>query len=494
MKRKIILATLFAGVCGMSNAQFWNYSAPEKVGGTINTSASEESIPVFSKDSSILYFVRTYDESNKGGEQDQDVWFSRKDADGGYSDCERLKDVNNKFNNAVLGLNSTGSSMYLLNSYEGKKDLLKGVAVSNGGGESWSKPEGVNIPTLDIEGGFYGFHVNGKENVVIISYAGPGTLGEEDLYVSTKTGSSWSAPVHMGSNVNTAGFEISPWLSDSEDTMFFSSNGMGGEGDADIFYSVKQGSWTSWSKPSNLGPIINSPKFDAYFSHSHDQAYWSSNRESELSDIWMMNILAPPPPTITGIGTDVTVYQGSDGTIDATPESGVPPYTYLWSNGSTEEDPQGLVAGSYDVTLTDAIDQTATTTVVIGEPGPAMDIAMKHMFGYNANKLTVENGELQSFVSTIENQLASGRESVTITIVSSASKVRTATWGTNEKLTKSRADEIKKVLEGYYASKDLTAKVTVEILSTVVDGPDYKGDFENQEKYQPFQFIELQTK
>ena len=127
MRNKIIIAALFTGICGISNAQFWNYSEPVKIGGTINTVGSEESIPVFSKDSSILYFVRTYDESNKGGDQDQDVWFSRKDDKGGYSDCERLTDVNNKFNNAVLGLNTGGTSMYLLNAYEGKKDLMKGI-------------------------------------------------------------------------------------------------------------------------------------------------------------------------------------------------------------------------------------------------------------------------------------------------------------------------------------------------------------------------------
>ena len=45
----------------------------------------------------------------KVGEQDQDVWFSRKDGAGKYNDCERLTDVNNKFNNAVLGLNTTGN-------------------------------------------------------------------------------------------------------------------------------------------------------------------------------------------------------------------------------------------------------------------------------------------------------------------------------------------------------------------------------------------------
>ena len=494
MKRKVVIAALFAGICGVSNAQFWNYSEPMKLGGTVNTVESEESIPVFSKDSSILYFVRTYSDDNKGDAQDQDIWFSRKDGAGSYGDCERLKGVNNKYNNAVLGVNKTGTSMYLLNSYDGKRDLVKGVAKSTGSASQWGKPEGIDIPGLDIDGGFYGFHVNENETVIIISYEGPGTKGQEDLYVSTKNGSSWSSPVHMGSNINSTGYEISPFLSESTDTLYFSSNGFGGQGDADIFYSVKQGSWSSWSKPTNLGAVINTPKFDAYFIHSGSQAYWSSNRDSELSDIWMVNILTPPPPMISGIGTDVTVYQGSDGKIDATPDSGVPPYTYLWSNGATNEDPQGLIAGSYDVTLTDAIGQTAQTTVVIGEPGPALDIAMKHMFGYNANKLTVEDGALKNFVETIEAQLAAGRENVSITIVSSASKVRTATWGTNEKLAKSRATEIQKVLEGYYASKDLTSKVTIEVLSSVVDGPDYKGDFENQDKYQPFQFIELKTK
>ncbi len=493
MRKQIVIGALFTGLCGITNAQFWDYSEPVKIGGTTNTDA-EESIPVFSKDSSILYFVRTYDDSNKGGELDQDVWFSRKDENGGYSDCERLTDVNNKFNNAVLGLGKGGTTMYLLNTYDGKKDLVKGIAVAQGGGTGWDSPQEVNVPTLDIEGDYYGFHVNEDENVMIISYAGPGTKGEEDLYVSLKEGSSWSAPQHMGSSINSTGYEISPFLSKSQDTLYFSSNGFGGEGDADIFYTVKQGSWTNWSAPVNLGNVINSPKFDAYFSHNETQAYWSSNRDTELSDIWMVNILTPPPPTITGVGTDVTVYQGNDGSIDATPDSGVPPYTYLWSNGSTDEDPTGLVAGTYDVTLTDAIGQTAQTSVTIGEPGPPQDIAMKHFFGYNANKLTVDDGDLKNFVETIEAQLTSGRESVTITVVSSASKVRTVTWGTNEKLAKSRATEIKKVLEGYYASKDLSEKVTVEILSSVVDGPDYTGDFENQDKYQPYQFIELKSK
>ena len=244
MKKQIISCTLLLFVPIVSNAQFWKHSDPEKLKGTINSDA-EESIPVFSKDSSALYFVRTFDQKNKGNENDQDIWVSYKDENGGYSDSKQVKKLNNKFNNAVLGLNSSGTRMYLLNSYLGKKDIKKGIAYSESKSGSWSSPESIEIPGLDIQGDFYGFHMNEKEDVIIISYKGSNSLGEEDLYVSTKSGGAWSTPLHMGSAINSAGYEISPFLSKTQDTLFFSSNGFGGEGDADIFYSVKQGDWTS---------------------------------------------------------------------------------------------------------------------------------------------------------------------------------------------------------------------------------------------------------
>ena len=83
MKRKIIIVALFSGLIGGANAQFWDFSDPVKLGGTVNTEA-EESIPVFSKDSSVLFFVRSYDDENKGGAEDHDIWYSVKDEIGGY--------------------------------------------------------------------------------------------------------------------------------------------------------------------------------------------------------------------------------------------------------------------------------------------------------------------------------------------------------------------------------------------------------------------------
>lgn len=492
MKRQFILLSAVTLLGFTSNAQFWDISTPQKLSGTVN-SIAEESMPVFSKDSSILYFTRTHDASNTGGADDQDIWFSKREANGDYTNCELVKGLNNKYNNALLGISRDGKSVYLLNSYEGKKDMVKGIAKSTQKGSGWETPTELVIPGLDIEGDFYGFHVTEDEKTIIISYKGPNSLGQEDLYVSTKNGTEWSAPVHMGSVLNTTGFEISPFLSSGQDTLYFSSNGHGGQGDADIFYSVKQGSWTSWSKPINLGSKINSPKFDAYFICSGKHLYWSSNRDNEYSDIYLAMIQTPPPVSIACKGSNVSVFGGSDGKIDATVSGGVAPFTYSWTNSMKTEDISGLKIGKYSVTVTDAVGQTATCESTITEPAPPQDISMKHYFEYNADKLTVKEGKLLQFVNDIEGMLSKGRSSVTIVINSSASYVPTKTFVTNEKLAKSRANQMEKELNSYFKGKGLEGKVKVKIASVLVQGPKYENDNANTDKYREYQYIELKT-
>lgn len=270
------------------NAQFWKISNPYPLGTTVNSQA-EESTPLFSKDSSILYFTRTYDTRNTGGEWDQDIWYSTRMENGeGYNEAKNLKDLNNKFNNAVVGMSADGNRIYLLDAYQGKKDLVKGLAVSerNNNG-SWGSPERVNIPELKIDGDFYGFYVSPDEKIIIISYKGLASNGEEDLYYSETIDGKWTAPKHMGNTVNSEGYEIAPFLNGGKDTLYFSSNGFEGQGEADIYYSVKIGSdWTSWSEPTNLGLPVNSSKFDAYINISDDEIYFSSNRDSTRSDIF----------------------------------------------------------------------------------------------------------------------------------------------------------------------------------------------------------------
>ncbi len=495
MKREISLLACGLMISGAAMSQFWKTSDPIRLSGTVNTDA-EESIPVFSGDNSKLYFVRTYDPSNHGGEYDQDIWVSERQADGSYGNCERVNSLNNKYNNAVQSAASKGVAMYLLNAYEGKKDLQKGLAVSRFESDKWQTPEKVQIPGLDIEGEYYGFFVSKDEKVIIISYQGEGSLGLEDLYVSTKGAGGWSTPQHMGAMINSKGYEISPFLSPSNDTLFFSSNGFGGQGDADIFYSVRQGSgWDQWSRPENLGNVINSPKFDAHFSYSGDQAIWSSNRDGELSDIYIIKILTPPPVTIACTGSDVTTNGGNDGRVDATVEGGVPPFKFEWSNGSTGEDLNGVIKGEYSVTVTDAVGQTATCKSPVSEPPiPAIvNFEFKHMFGYNKNEISTEEGKLREFLDDVEEQIAKTVRKMNNNVYSTASNVPTRTFRTNDNLAKKRADNMDKMLTKYFKEKNLTENVEIEIISAKVDGPKYEKDPENIGKYEPYQFVVLKT-
>ncbi len=496
MKKEILFVIFLCGFCMNSMAQFWQISEPKKLPGTVNTPLFEEIMPVFSKDSSLLYFVRAFDPSSVAGESDQDIWFSKRAADGSYSVCQPLSELNNKFNNGIVGVSSSGKSLYVLNSYEGKKDLVKGLAASIMKSGKWQTPVAISIPTLDIEGEFYTFYVAESEDVLIISYKGPNAIGEEDLYVSTKQNGQWLAPQHMGNVINTAGFETTPFLSKSKDTLFFSSNGLGGLGDADIFYSVKQGnSYTSWTTPVSLGDKVNSPKFDAYFSYSGNTMYWSSNRDGERSDIYMASILTPPALSIICKGKDVSTFGGADGTLSSSVTGGVAPFSYAWSNGATVQNPSGVMKGSYVINVTDAIGQKARCTAKVGEPIPMQDLSFKHVYDYNyANLTCAENESLAAFVKQVEAQVKNGRLGVKINITSSASTVPTKAFdGSNQKLAEARAERMKKELENYFSAAGLSAKVTVIIEYSKVQGPKYRSDYEDQGKYREFQFVELKT-
>ncbi|MCC6578587.1 MAG: SBBP repeat-containing protein, partial [Flavobacteriales bacterium] len=71
--------------------------------------------------------------------------------------------------------------------------------------------------------------------------------------------------------------------------------------------------------------------------------------------------------TASGTVTNVSCNGGNDGSVTATAD-GLPPFTYLWSNGQTGATATGLAAGPISVTVTDANGCSATTDFVVGQP------------------------------------------------------------------------------------------------------------------------------
>ncbi|MCW5906396.1 MAG: gliding motility-associated C-terminal domain-containing protein [Chitinophagales bacterium] len=79
-------------------------------------------------------------------------------------------------------------------------------------------------------------------------------------------------------------------------------------------------------------------------------------------------ITQPTQVTISASVTNLVCNGGGTGAIDITVTGGVPGYSYLWSNGSSNEDQTNLSSGVYSVTVNDATLCSATASYTIIQP------------------------------------------------------------------------------------------------------------------------------
>jgi len=79
-------------------------------------------------------------------------------------------------------------------------------------------------------------------------------------------------------------------------------------------------------------------------------------------------ITEPATLSVNASKTNVSCKNGNNGTITLSVNGGTTPYTYLWSNNATTQNLNGLTAGSYSVTVTDARGCTDQLTVNVYQP------------------------------------------------------------------------------------------------------------------------------
>jgi outer membrane protein OmpA-like peptidoglycan-associated protein/tetratricopeptide (TPR) repeat protein len=138
----------------------------------------------------------------------------------------------------------------------------------------------------------------------------PDGQGGLDIYVSGKDASNqWGEGTNLGSKINSAYDEDSPFLSDNGKMLYFSSNGPNSMGGFDIFKCEKQPDG-SWGNPENLGPGINSPGDDIFFYPRRDGQgfYFSSDRPGGMGD---MDIYSGQLGDIDAPGAPLTQVEGS---------------------------------------------------------------------------------------------------------------------------------------------------------------------------------------
>jgi hypothetical protein len=222
------------------------WGPPENAGEPVN-SASNDFCPTLARDGHTFYFV-----SNRpGGCGAGDIYVSRRRDDEGFDAPTNLGcDVNSAADEAgpfPLEEPGRGPVLYFSSTRAGGFSPEATGALSGDGDLYDSEWHGGSFGPAVLVPGVNSAADEGQPNVrrdaleLFFYSTRPGGLGLADLYSATRAraSDSWSTPVNLGPNVNSAASETRPSLSWDGGTLYFGSTRPGGEGLSDIYVTTR---------------------------------------------------------------------------------------------------------------------------------------------------------------------------------------------------------------------------------------------------------------
>jgi len=270
---------------------------PVRLSENVN-SPYEELFPVISFDESVLYFTRNGHPENIGEKKAQDIWYAVRRPDGDFEPARNLgPPVNNEGHNYLCSVTPDGNTILLGNVYLPNGELRKGLSISHREKEGWRFPEPLRIANFYNKNKYAEYFLASSGNVLLLCIEREDSYGSKDIYVSfLKEDGTWTEPLNLGPTINTPHREASPFLAADGITLYYSSMGFSGFGKGDMFMSRRlDSSWTKWSEPINLGPVLNTSEWDGYYTipASGEVAYFVSHQDSTAkSDIYRVTL--PP--------------------------------------------------------------------------------------------------------------------------------------------------------------------------------------------------------
>lgn len=221
-----------------------------------------EAAPVISPDGNTLYFfVQDHPENTQGKDDTQDIWVSKKDANGVWGKAEHLR---NPFNihrsNQVFTVFPDGSL------------FIKGGRTK--GEKGFSIVTGSSLRELDVkdfksmnQGRFYGASMSADMKHMLIYFSEKENSPNSDLYAShVQANGSWSKPEKL--KLSTTLDDVGPFIGPDQKTLYFASarQSPGRQGGVDIYRTTRlDDTWMNWSEPINMGKPINTSALDYYF-------------------------------------------------------------------------------------------------------------------------------------------------------------------------------------------------------------------------------------
>lgn len=199
------------------------------------------------------------------------------------------KSINSKYHEAGAAFTRGFDTIYFTrNNYlkdglkrdaQGTNNLKIYRAVSKN--NSWKEIEELPFSSDEYSVGHPCISPDGKK--LYFTSDMPGTLGGSDIFVvDILSDGTFSTPRNLGSQINTSGREMFPFVTDTK--IYFATDGLLGYGGLDVFEAKIEGD--NFSKPTNLGRPLNSNLDDfAYIVDENTQrGYVSSNRPGGAGD------------------------------------------------------------------------------------------------------------------------------------------------------------------------------------------------------------------
>lgn len=291
--RSFFIAILLCFTIGRASGQF----AIEKLPASINTSEAAEGMPVISVDGKTLYFARA--RPSVDGNPVLDIWKSVVGKGGTFSEPELIGGkLASRFGIAVTSVAPDNNTLYLVGKLRHNTPPDERVFETHRTSDGVSHPKPIRIRELNLHGEITDYSFGPDQRTLIMALDRDSSIGGNDLYISflDEAKSEWTRPLWLGDIVNSVESEMTPYLASDNKTLYFSSDRPGGYGELDVYRSVRIGdSWTSWTKPENIGAEINRRGRTSYFTIDAKGEYayfvWRKDIKSQI-DIYRLRL--PP--------------------------------------------------------------------------------------------------------------------------------------------------------------------------------------------------------